>query len=286
MLHLTDHMIPGLISIDYLVPEYPCIVVTNKHATARIALHGAHVIDFIPADEKPVIFTSSDAVFKEGKAIRGGIPVCWPWFNAHPTDPELPSHGYARIAFWQLFRSFDSEDFTTLVFTFSKEGLHAELTLEIGRELSLSLKTINTGDSSVLVGGALHSYFLVSDIEDIYVAGLEGTTFHDSLTGLAKVENETITFSEEIDRVYQNTNQEVVLHDKQWKREICIAKTGSKSTVVWNPWIEKSASMGDLGNEDYKNFVCIETANALEDVYHVGPGKAHTLTTTISVSSS
>ncbi len=283
---LTDLEISGVISIEELAPEYPCIVVKNEHATAKIALHGAHVVDYTPVGQKPVIFTSADAVYKEGTAIRGGIPVCWPWFNAHPSDSQLPSHGFARVAFWQLFRSFNSKDYTTLIFTFSKGELHAELTLEIGRELNLSLKTINTGDSSALVGGALHTYFSVSDIADVSITGLEDTVFHDSLTGLSGKDPETISFSEEFDRVYQDTKEAVVLKDQQWSREILIEKTGSSSTVVWNPWIDKSATMGDLGNEDYKQFVCIETANALEDVYNVPPGGAHTMTAKISVKSS
>jgi len=283
---LNSHEIDGLIRVEELAPDYPCIVVTNQHASAKIALHGAHVIDFTPADEKPVIFTSADAVYKEGKAIRGGIPVCWPWFNAHPSDASLPAHGFARIAFWQLFRSFHDEEKTTLVFTFSKGDLHAELTIEIGKELSLVLKTINTGDSTEIIGGALHTYFTISNIADISITGLEDTDFHDSLTGLAGKDAEAIQIDAEFDRVYKNTRQTVVLKDAQWNREIQIEKTGSNSTVVWNPWIEKSATMGDLGNEEYQEFVCIETANALEDVYRISPGGAHVMTAKISVKSS
>jgi len=286
MNQLKCHEVDGVIRIEELSPDYPCVVVTNQHANAKIALHGAHVIDYTPIGEKPVIFTSSQAIYREGKAIRGGIPVCWPWFSAHPSDPTLPSHGYARNAYWELFRCFNDEDKTTLIFTFSKGHLHAELTVEIGRELTLSLKTINTGDSSEIVGGALHSYFTVSDISEICLSGLENTAFHDSLTGLTGKDSEAITFSEEVDRVYQDTKDTVVLKDKQWKREIKIEKSGSNSTVIWNPWIEKSASMGDLGNEEYQQFVCIETANALEDVYRLSPGRAHTMAATISVNPS
>jgi len=183
--HLKRHEVEGTIEIAELTPGYPVISIQNKHASAKIALHGAHVIEYIPTGEKPVIFTSPDAVYKEGKAIRGGIPVCWPWFNAHPTDSSKPAHGFARNAFWELFRSSNDDKCTTLIFTYSKDDLHAELHIEVADELSVSLKTTNTGDTTETVGGALHSYFTISSIDDITIAGLENTPFHDSLTGLA-----------------------------------------------------------------------------------------------------
>lgn len=282
MNNLKQHEITGLIRIEELAPGYPCIVVTNQHATAKIALHGAHVIDFTPEGEKPVIFTSADAIYKEGKAIRGGIPVCWPWFNAHPSDSTQPAHGFARNAFWQLFRSSNNDQVTTLIFTFSKHDLHAELTVTVGKELTVSIKTTNTGDTPEIIGGALHSYFTISDISNISITGLENISFHDSLTGHQAQEKTAIKIGQEVDRVYQDSQQTVLINDEQWNRVVKIEKSGSKSTVVWNPWIEKSASMADLGNQEYLNFVCIETANALKDVYSVSPGDSHTMTTKIS----
>lgn len=278
---LLCHEVADKIRIEELAEGYPCVVITNANATAKIALHGAHVIDYTPAGQQPVIFTSKEAIYREGKAIRGGIPVCWPWFSAHPSDASQPAHGFARNAFWQLFRSSSDDELSTLVFTFSRESLHAELTIEIGKELKVSLKTTNTGDQTQEVGGALHSYFTVSNIADISITGLEDVSFHDSLTGDQGRENESIKIDEEIDRVYLSTTDKVSIQDLGWNRNITISKSGSKSTVVWNPWIEKSAGMGDLGNEEYKEFVCIETANALTDVYQVAPGETHILETCI-----
>ena len=116
MKNLKHHEIAGHIHIEELTPGYPLVVVQNKHASAKIALHGAHVIDYTPTGEQPVIFTSTEAIYKEGEAIRGGIPVCWPWFSGHPNDPSLPSHGFARKAFWQLFHTSSGDELITLIF--------------------------------------------------------------------------------------------------------------------------------------------------------------------------
>jgi len=225
-------------------------------------LHGAHVIDYTPADQQPVIFTSKNAIYREGKAIRGGIPVCWPWFNAHPTDSTLPSHGYARNAFWELLQTSSTDQLTTLSLRFIKDDLTAHISIEIGKTLNIKLTTTNTGQNN-------HT-----------ITGLEGADFLDTVNQLPGKEKAPIQINEEIDRVYQGTSSDTIIQDHQWNREILIQKSGSQSTVVWNPWIDKSATMADLGNEEYQTFVCIETANALQDVYQVAPGGSHTMTTT------
>ncbi len=282
----SSFIIPDRVSFSELAPGYPCVNISNQNATAKIALHGAHVIDYTPKDQPPVIFTSEQAIYREGKAIRGGIPICWPWFSAHPSDSSLPSHGYARISFWSLFRTSSTDELTTLVFHYSKDNLHAELTVEIGDSLSLNLKTTNTGSQTATIGGALHSYFSVSNINYISIKGLETKAYHDSLTGKQETSTNIRTIGKEIDRVYTDTKDTVIIEDRGFNRDIVIGKSGSKSTVVWNPWIHKSATMADLGNDDYKHFVCVETANALKDVYQIAPGESHSLITKILVDSS
>ena len=279
---LENFAIDETIIFQELTPDYPVVHITNSHAKASIALHGAHVLEYTPTSQRPVIFTSESAIYEEGTAIRGGIPVCWPWFSAHPTDKSLPSHGYARKAFWKLFRTFDNKEGTTLIFTFSENELHAELTIKVGESLDLELKTTNTGSESVVIGGALHTYLNISDIENISISGLDQASYIDSLTDTSETQNADITIDEEVDRVYTDTDHTVSLYDKAWNRSLIVEKTGSLSTVIWNPWIDKAAELKDLGDDEYKKFVCIEATNALEDVYRVAPGSSHILGTTIT----
>jgi len=270
--------------------DYPILHVRNKFAELKVALHGAHVISYIPVGAEDVIFTSESAIYKEGKAIRGGIPVCWPWFNAHPSDTSKPSHGFVRNRFWELAKVNETADETVLVFQMpvfeEMRQLYpydVEVSLEVvlGAELHVNIVTENKGEVECPVGGALHTYLSVSSIDDVSLTGLDGVGYFDSLTGETKKQAGDITISEELDVIYENSDHTVTLQDKQ--RCIQISKTGSLSTVVWNPWIEKSQGIADLGNEDYRDFVCIETANARNDVVMLQSGCKHVMSQIISL---
>lgn len=274
--------VDGIISFEELALGYPAIRVTHPQATATIALHGAHVIDYTPAGHEPVIFTSQDAVYKAGKAIRGGVPVCWPWFNAHPTDSSLPSHGFARINFWRLYSTAATDQGVTLIFEYRHGSLDASLIVAIGSSLTVALHTKNISDRDEVVGGALHSYFNIGDIYNVSLSGLDKVDYIDTVVNTNETQEGDITFDGELDRIYTNTKDDVIIKDPVMKRDIIVQKTGSTSTVVWNPWIEKSAGMGDLDNEEYKTFLCVEAANAREDVYTLAPQEQHTLSTTIT----
>ena len=282
--HLSadEYEIPNHIWTDQLTPNYPVIQLSNNFGKASVALHGAHITDYTPTNQKPVLFTSKQAIYKEGKAIRGGIPICWPWFNAHPTDSSLPSHGYARTQFWKITGSQHTPELTTLTLTLETDQLQAEATISLGESLEISLKTTNTSDQTQTIGGALHSYLRVSDIADATISGLDHTHFIDTLTDTPETQSGDISITEETDRIYLNTSATVSIFDPNLNRSIFIDKTGSQSTVVWNPWIEKSNTMADLANEEYQNFICIEAANAREDVHTLNPGDIHTLSTKIT----
>jgi D-hexose-6-phosphate mutarotase len=268
--------------IDLLAPSYPVIHLSNTYGTATIALHGAHVISYTPTQQKPVIFTSQEAIYKEGKAIRGGIPICWPWFNAHPSDSTLPSHGYARNQFWEIVSSDHTQDLTSITLELTHQKLKVTATISLGVSLEVSLTTTNLSEEIQTVGGALHSYFSISDIEKISISGLENTHFIDTLTETEELQKGEIFIHEETDRIYLNTSETVSIYDPEWNRTFFIDKAGSQSTVVWNPWIEKSTAMADLGNDEYREFVCIEAANARDDVYNLAPAGSHTLSTKIT----
>ena len=281
------------VNLDTSISDYPVFVVTNRGCTAKIALHGAHLFDWTPEGQAPVIYNSPDAIYKEGKAIRGGVPICWPWFNAHPTDPSLPSHGIARNRFWEFVSAEESLDDTTLTFRLiSSDDTKAiwpydfEVTAQfsLGKKVVVTLKTTNTGQEQIAVGGALHTYLSVGSIHSTSVGGLGGKPYLDTVGDhIERIQNGGITFKGEVDRIYQDTSNTIKVLDENKRRILIIDRTGSNTAVVWNPWTEKAAGLGDLPNEAYQDFVCVEAANALNDVRILAPGAQHSLSTTIQV---
>ena len=256
---------------------------------ARFVNYGAHVLDYVPAGHKPVLWVSKEAVFESGKAIRGGIPVIWPWFGSHPTDSSQSSHGIGRRLGWDLLESKD--DYAKLALQPSKTThpdvsgeFKVELEINLGSELQVSLRTENVGSAPFTMTAALHSYFSVSDVRQIQIGGLDGRTYIDQLDGnQRKQQAGAITIDQEVDRIYVSSPDTVEIHDPVWERVIAIAKAGSQSTVVWNPWIAKSKRMADFGDEEYLGMVCVETGNVADDAQTLEPGQVHSLTTKISV---
>jgi D-hexose-6-phosphate mutarotase len=273
----------GLISAD----------ITNPHATARICLQGGQVLSWQPTStSEPVIWMSADAQFALGKSIRGGIPVCWPWFGAHASDDKLPAHGFARTQPWQVkgSRSLDdgsTEISLTMPLTQAMQTMWSlaslnmtqlDMLINVGKTLKIALITRNLGAADITITEALHTYFAVSSIAQIEVNGLHGTHFHDKAAGWTEGDQAgAISFGQEVDRVYVNTPDRCTIVDTGFKRSIHIAKLGSQSTVVWNPWAARATQMGDLGADGWKHFVCVESANALGNAVTVPAGKSHTL---------
>lgn len=260
---------------EELADGYPVVRVRNQHAQASVALHGAHLIDYRRNGNPPVIFTSSAAIFREGKAIRGGIPVCWPWFGA---CEGKPAHGYARTSFWTL----QEAEATRLVFTLpAREGypLSVHLEFRIGKTLELVLTTTNEGDAPHTFSEALHSYFMVGDSRQTKIHGLEGAAYIDEVgETTTRIQNGPVTFPGEVDRIY-HSDATVVLEDVASQRRIEVAKTGSRDTVVWNPGEEKGAAMSDLCDAETHRFICAESANMAGIA--LNPGESHALALTI-----
>lgn len=271
--------------------ELILLVVKTTKGKAVISLQGAHLTKWIPAGHKPVIWLSEDAEFKTGKSIRGGIPICWPWFGAHPDQSDLPAHGFARSQNWTL-QSVDLNEEEDATITFEFDGAAdywpfntpLSLCFVISDRLSMSLTTRNKSEQAITIGSALHTYFEISSVDQISIQGLENRPFIDTLDGnKRKTETTPITIDAEIDRIYLDEEDTCVIVDQSWQREIKIEKSGSHSTVVWNPWVAKSERMGDMGSAGYTHMVCVETANAANDVITLGPGAEHTLGVTYSV---
>ncbi len=264
--------------------------VTNAHGSATIALQGAHVMSWRPKSEaEPVVWLSRAARFTPGKSIRGGVPVCWPWFGPHATDSKLPAHGFARTVPWEATatRVLDNgatEIALTLVETDQMGTMWPHQTklsiaITVGARLKIALTTDNLGNEDVVIGEALHTYFQIGDIADIRISGLEAGDYLDKVGGgsVRRRQDGRVVFSAETDRIYLNTEAECVITDPRLKRRIHVTKSGSRSTVVWNPWTEKADKMGDFGLDGWREMVCIESANAAENAVTIKTGSRHTM---------
>lgn len=277
----------------------PHIEINNEFASAKISLQGAHVLSWKPHNEDEVIWLSEEATFAREKSVRGGIPICWPWFGAADFDREtniaLPAHGFARTVFWKVIdtaalKSGDTEvtfqlDTTTL--SINTEEMWPTPTLAtyrivIGKTLSLALTTLNNSNEEFTVGQALHTYFSVADISEVTVLGLENKDYLDKTKEFKRCTQTTpLTISGEVDRIYLNTDDTVKI--KNNKRNVVIKTEGSHSTVVWNPGEIVASKMGDLGPDGYKAMLCVESANAAEDTVMLKPGESHQLRATYSI---
>ena len=266
----------------------------SRRASASVALHGGHVLAFQPKGFEPVLWLSEHAVYKPGKAIRGGIPVCWPWFGPHPIDVGKPSHGFARISQWTVFSSrvINEEDVQlhlkltddALTRSLWPHAFEATVRITLSDQLHVDLIIQNNSKEAFTFTGALHTYLNVSNIDQIAIQGLDGCEYIDQLVdGPLKSQNGSIRFTQETDNIYVDTSATCILDDGGLSRRIIVEKSGSESTVIWNPWIDKAARMTDFGNDEYQRMVCIETANAAHNSVEIPPGSAHEMSTTIRV---
>ena len=264
---------------------YPIIEVQHHEATGRVALHGGHVLEWMPAHSGPVLYMSPQAVLERGKPIRGGIPLCWPWFGPH-ADSEKPAHGFVRTMMWELDSARESQEGVELVLRVADtsdtralwpHAFEARLRVHFGLELEISLEITNTGAAPWTSTGALHTYFITGDARQIAIRGLHGTQYVEGrLSPDKRPQAGPVIIAQEVDRLYAS-DATVIIDDPVLGRELRVEKTGSHSTVVWNPWIEKSKRLADLPDDAFPGFVCVETCNAGEDSITLQPGESHLL---------
>ena len=265
------------------------IEIENKQASARISLQGAHILSWQPRADAELIWLSPEACFAKGKSIRGGIPICWPWFGAHQNQPSYPAHGFARTQMWQIIstRQLDSGE-TQIIFLLQTHLLgqkiqdmwpgksRLEYIVTIGESLSLQLITYNDSQQVICISQALHSYFNVNNITRTRVYGLEDKSYLDKPDGFTrKKQIGPVEFSEEVDRIYIDTPDDVFIDDSI--RQIAITKQGSDTTVVWNPWEAVASKMADMNKDGYMKMLCVESANAAGDRRIIAPGGQHSL---------
>jgi len=283
--------LPSSITLTDLLPGYPVYEIQHAAVKARVALHGAHLMEWQPAGQEPVLYLSPQAVYAADKPIRGGVPVCWPWFGP-PADASLPMHGFVRTRFWQLAEAEESATGVRLVFTIESDDstralwphdFQLSLEMNLGAELSLALTMKNTGDTACEITDALHTYLSVQDVTQITVEGLDGKEYLDRLTHEPVIQEGDIVIDREVDRDYV-TSEEIRVKDASFGRTLSVTTSGSGSAVVWNPWIKKAISLADMPDEDYKVFVCVETTNAWKDVINLAPRESHCLKAIVRVS--
>ncbi len=264
------------------------VVIQSAACTGELFLQGAHVTSWQPIGHEPVLWLSQKSNYEKGKPIRGGVPICFPWFGPNANDTTLPAHGFARLQEWQLVgaQQKDGKAIELLLET-TIDPFRLNFQVEFGPELKMTLKTHlpQNANSPQSYEDALHTYFSVSDVHSIAIRGLEPTSFIDKVehAQLKSATNSPIRIASETDRVYLDTQSDCVLEDAQWKRAIRVSKLGSASTVVWNPWVDKSKRMADFGDAEWPGMVCIETANICDSRIRLSPGESHSTTAVISV---
>lgn len=264
--------------------------VETEWSRTRVSLYGGQVLSFVPHGGSDVLWLSPLARLGTGKAVRGGVPVCWPWFGPHPADRSLPAHGLVRTREWRIDEVTARDDGATFLRLVpdvdAPAGLTVGVALELvmGKRLELALITHNGGEQPVMLTEALHTYVAVGDIARIQVDGLNGCDYVDQLDGNAlKPQLGVVTIASEVDRIYRTLGGPVTVIDPVLGRRVVISTSGSASTVVWNPWVEKAARLGDVEADGYRRFVCVETANAGPDAVSIAGGTTHRLTASIDV---
>ena len=262
------------------------IEINNSSASAKIALQGAHLFHYQPVGEPPLLWLSKASFFELGKVIRGGVPICWPWFGKHPDNSERPQHGFARSSLWELLKVEEIDEQTTEVLLQlqpSTESLQLWpyqfellLAITVGRRVTLALTTRNCDVQPFEITTALHSYFAVDNIDKVRVEGLGDKPYFDKVTGKECIQQGHLTVTKEVDRIYHKVDYPLTLHDQT--RTVRIDAQGSSSAIVWNPWSESCVAMADMNDDGYRTMLCIETANAPGDARMLLPGEKHTLT--------
>ena len=264
--------------------KLPMIEIATAWSTAEIYLLGAHVTHFKKNGEPPLLFLSQGSQFEDGQPIRGGIPVIFPWFGKR--EGLGGQHGFARTKSWELKETVPAPDGTVAV-RLCLPGCKpctVEYVVTVGESLSAELIVTTNGPGEFVFENCLHTYFTVGDINTVSVEGLKGVDYLDHLAGFArKTEtDDTIRFDREVDRIYLDTPHTVVIRDASLRRAIHVEKENSFSTVVWNPWISKARATPDLGDEEYKRMVCVESGNVSLDKITLPSGKSSSLKVKLS----
>lgn len=281
--------------------ELNCWRITSDSAELLIAQQGAQVLSYQRVGEPPLLWLSDQALFKQGKSVRAGVPVCWPWFGNLARNPqsvqamyqasEAPAHGLARGRDWQLLGIDNSSTELRIDFTLPQalgnlpgwpHTVALNLSIVMGEQLNLTLCSENLGSDPVTISQALHSYFAVSDVRQVRVEGVAGLNYIETLANWEQRNQQgDLGFAGETDRIYLQAPEQLSIVDPAWNRRILLRSSGSRSAVIWNPWTDRAAELIDMANDGWQRMLCIETANVWDDLVQLAPGARHTLSLSI-----
>lgn len=278
--------IEGEVGFAELEEDMAFITISNKFSDVDVCLYGAQVTNFTPHKTMGILWMSPESNFEEGKPIRGGIPVCFPWFGPHKSDPAKPQHGFARLMYWNVLETASLTNGETKVVLQLSSSVEtkkywdhdfcADITIIAGKTLTVNLKVTNTSEVPFDYTCALHTYFYVSSVEEISIGGLQNTKYYNQLDGGEYYqESELLEIKNAETRHYLNTENYCVITDPLFGRKIKAAKTGSKVTTIWNPGEETCVKIDDIPDDGYHSFVCIEAVNAFNNIISLEPGKSH-----------
>lgn len=298
MASYKDLGIPGIFAIDDK-GELIKATITTKLCNAEFYMQGAHLTHWQPHGQQPALFLSDRSAFAPGKAIRGGVPIIFPWFGARTATRQSnrtdgPAHGFARTADWQLLSASMTGELLAVTLTLDANETSRALgfdqfqlryTITFGRELSLELTVENSSQTLLCFAEAFHTYLLVGEAQQVTLDGLQGCHYYDKTDGFQRKlqEQSELQLSSETDRPYVDTSAAINLHDPKLRRRITVSKGNSNTTVIWNPWAELTGKMADMSADSWKQMVCVETANAFENSITLAPGEKHTMSACISV---
>jgi len=299
VLAASEFAIPGILSIDENEDGLARAVIQTPECKAEIYLQGAHLSQWQPAGHENVLFLSKKSNYKPGKAIRGGVPIIFPWFGQRTAAitgqrTDGPAHGFARTSIWEIISAtIDGADLHLKLGLGANDTARSlgwdnfELTyrLIIGKKLELLLTVENKSETTVVFEEAFHTYFRVGDAEKISIKGLGQTEYLDKtdLFKRKKQSEDLLFLTGETDRPYLNTEAAVYINDPVLNRRLAIEKKNSQTTVVWNPWAAEAEKIADLHKNGWKEMICIETANVGENAIHLEPGKKQTMQALITV---
>lgn len=281
------------VELDQLV----CWRIRAAGSELLVAQQGAQILSYQQGEQPPLIWLSPDAAYQRGQSVRGGVPVCWPWFGdlrrnphavqAHYHLEQAPAHGLVRALDWELLGIDEEDEAVTLRFAYDTrtqplEGWPRDVGLtfvvRLADDLGMSLETHNRGTEPLTLSQALHSYFAVSDVRQVSVEGLQGCRYIDSLQDWQELrQQEALLFDAETDRIYFDTAARLSIVDPGWGRRIHLDARGSRSAVLWNPWVDKAKRLSQFPDEAWQNMLCIETANVLEDIVQLKADERHRL---------
>ena len=277
--------------------ELNCWRISSDRAELLIAQQGAQVLSYQQVGEPPLLWLSDQAIFRQGKSVRAGVPVCWPWFGNLQRNPQAvqamyqgtpaPAHGLARTRDWQLLGIEEVGETLRIEFELPEargdlpgwpHDVELKLVVEMGADLTLSLTSRNMGNTPVTISQALHSYFAVSDVRQARVEGVDGLGYIETLANWEQRQQQgALMFAGETDRIYLNTPQTLSIVDPHWNRRITLASSGSRSAVIWNPWTERAKELADMADDGWQRMLCIETANVWDDLVELKPGHSSSL---------